>query len=328
MSPLVSRWLGIGPDDLEQLDIMYCISEVVPALGASCETWAQPVFDRSIAMLQQQLMNRQSQATGGPEYEPALLSAALTMVSALSEALSASVENLTAKTQLLEMVLLACGDPDPAVRQGGFGLLGDLAKTCPSRVLPDMQRCLEACGTVLAAEQLDSVADVRAASNVCWAMGELIFRAPAQDLESRFALPLLQLLARVLSARTSTSKAMAENAAIALGRLAMRCPQVLAPHAPAFVENLCIALRRVRDGAEKEQAFAGLCEVVRINPMGALPAMVAMANAFASWHMLRDKDLHRRMSELLRGYKVRIYYTHSCHACRPLHAFYAGASSS
>jgi transportin-1 len=306
LSPLLAMWMGLQPDSVEQQDVMSCLSELLPALGTACHTWAQSVFDRSVAMLHQQLLRRQS---GGspetPEYEPALLAAALTMVSALTEALSASVGSLAEKSQLLEMVLLACSDSDADVRQGAFGLLGDLARACPSHVLPHMQRCLEACGTVLSAEQLDSAADVRAASNVCWAMGELIFRASAQDLEERFALPLMQLLARVLSTRTSASKAMTENAAITVGRLAMRCPQVLAPHSPAFADNLCIALRRVRDGAEKEQAFSGLCAVVRLNPMGAWPAFVSMANAFASWRLLRDEDLHRSMAEILRGYKVR-----------------------
>jgi transportin-1 len=304
--PVVAKWFALPTDDLEQLAVLDCITEIIPALGDSCQTYAPPLFNRCVVMLRQQLHNRQAQGSeGAPEYEPALLAAALSAASALAEALAASIESLAVQSQLLDLVLLACGDPDASVRQCAFGLLGDLAKSCPSHVLPSVQRCLEACGAVLVAEQHGSEADMRAATNACWAMGELVVRAPAQDLEERFALPLTQVLAQVLSTRSAAGKGMLENAAITLGRLAMRCPQVLAPHAPGFTEHLCTALRRVRDDVEKEQAFAGLCAVVRLNPMGVLPAFVPMANAFASWHLLRDEDLHRRMAEIMRGYKVR-----------------------
>ncbi len=50
-----------------------------------------------------------------------------------------------------------------------------------------------------------------------------------------------------------------ENAAICLGRLAWRVPELLARHLPHFAGPWAAQLRNIRDGHEKEQAFLGLC---------------------------------------------------------------------
>jgi transportin-1 len=57
-----------------------------------------------------------------------------------------------------------------------------------------------------------------------------------------------------------------ENAAIALGRLAMKCPEQLSAGFGELVAPWCGALRRLRDGPEKEQAFTGLVRLAQANP--------------------------------------------------------------
>ncbi len=305
--PLLAKWQAFAGDDREQLAVLECLTEVIPALGMAFQAYAEPVFDRCIGIVQQQLHNRQRQAEGAaaPEYDSDFVVGALNAVSALTDALGTSIESLATKAQLREFIFLFCADADSAdVRQSGFCLMGDLAKACPSHLLPALQRCMEVCCAALQESQL-TAANMRGCTNACWGMGELIMRAPADEVE-RMALPLLQVLAPILSMRASASRGLLENSAITLGRLALRCPQPLAPHVQAFAAPWCIALRRVRDDTEKEQAFAGLCAVVPLNPMAVWPAFVQLAQAFASWRILRDEDLHRRMAEILRGYKAHL----------------------
>jgi hypothetical protein len=47
------------------------------------------------------------------------------------------------------------------------------------------------------------------------------------------------------------------------------------------------ALRCVRDDVEKEQAFLGLCRLVRANPEAALASWPSLAAAICSWRQIR-----------------------------------------
>ncbi len=232
---------------------------------------------------------------------------AVDVISSLVEGLGTSMESLAAQVQLRDLVFLSCADDAPDVRQSGFALMGDLAKACPSHLLPTLQRCFEAaCATL----QHDALVQeyAQAGTNACWAIGELALQATPEDM-APFALPLLQCVATVLTMRLAVGKGMLENAAIALGRLALRCPQPLAQHLASFVAPWCIALRRLRDGTEKAQAFAGLCALVTLNPMVGWQAFVPLANAFATWRTISNETLRRQMAEILRGYQAR------CRAC-------------
>jgi len=236
---------------------------------------------------------------------------ALDVVSALVEGLGTSMESLAEQAQLREFVFAACADESADVRQSGFALMGDLAKACPSHLGPVLRRCFEACCTTLQSDAHgDAQSEVpgptysRAATNACWAIGELALRTPPEEL-AVFTPDLVRCVGAVLTARLGVSKGMLENAGISLGRLALRCPQQIAPALQTFVQPWCLALRRVRDGVEKEQAFAGLCTLVQLNPMCALPSFVPMGNAFASWRTLNNQELRRQMAEILRGYEVR-----------------------
>ena len=293
------------------------------------------MFQRCIALAQQQLQYKQAGEYVGPDYEPEFLVrphappepcppaplthacgrapqvCALDVVSGLVEGLGTSMESLAEQAQLREFVFAACADESADVRQSGFALMGDLAKACPSHLAPALRRCFEACCATLQSDaQGDAQADVpgpaysRAATNACWAIGELALRSPAEELAA-FTPDLVRCVGAVLAARLGVSKGMLENAGISLGRLALRCPQQMAPALQSFVQPWCLALRRVRDGVEKEQAFAGLCTLIQLNPMCALPSFVPMGNAFASWRTLNNQELRRQMAEILRGYEVR-----------------------
>jgi transportin-1 len=79
--PLLAKWQALPADDREQLRLMECLTDVIPSLGvAGFQPFAAPVFQRCVAIAQQQLQNKQTQAAGGPEYEHEYLVRALCCV--------------------------------------------------------------------------------------------------------------------------------------------------------------------------------------------------------------------------------------------------------
>ncbi|XP_028121890.1 glycerol-3-phosphate dehydrogenase [NAD(+)]-like isoform X1 [Camellia sinensis] len=54
---------------------------------------------------------------------------------------------------------------------------------------------------------------------------------------------------------------------------------------------------KIRDDIE-EDAFRGLCAMVRANPSGASSSLVFMCKAIASWHEIRSEELHNEVCQV------------------------------
>lgn len=163
---------------------------------------------------------------------------------------------------------------------------------------PSLHRSLEACAASLRPE---GASDTVVANNACWAAGEIAVRTPPEQL-APFTLPLAQSVVALLGVRLG-DRHLVHNAAITLGRIAISHPDPLVPHVGTFVREWCAALRTIRDDVEKEQAFTGLCALVRRNPGAAAPHFTPLCLAFISWMRLNNEGLHRDMVSILAGYK-------------------------
>jgi transportin-1 len=140
-----------------------------------------------------------------------------------------------------------------------------------------------------------------AANNACWAIGELAVKF-RQEI-SPIVLTVVSSLVPILQHAEELNKSLVENSAITLGRLAWVCPELVSPHMEHFMQPWCIALSMIRDDVEKEDAFCGLCAMVRANPSGALSSLVFMCKAIASWHEIESEELNNEVCQVLRGYK-------------------------
>jgi hypothetical protein len=69
---LLAKWQALG-DDREQLQLLETLTAVIPCLGVAFQPYAAPVFQRCMALAQQQLQYKQAGEFSGPEYEPEFL---------------------------------------------------------------------------------------------------------------------------------------------------------------------------------------------------------------------------------------------------------------
>ena len=63
----------LAADDREQLPLLETLTAVVPCLGVAFQPYAAPVFQRCMALAQQQLQYKQADEYVGPDYEPEFL---------------------------------------------------------------------------------------------------------------------------------------------------------------------------------------------------------------------------------------------------------------
>ena len=281
---------------------MICLASLVVSLGPGAGEFCGFLFQRCLQVLRVQAALRRSEAQAvgvppspradQPEHNAELESAALDLLAGVAEVLGPQTDALVAAhgEGLNELVAAACGDGHDGVRRSGFALLGELCRTCPGRVLSGAEGAPGGAAGVwgtlvvqcLRPQRLVTGSAVSAASNACWAVGELAAPLGCARLEPVVA-SLVDAIAPLLSRTSGFKRSMLENAAIAVGRLALVCPEPLAPHLGHFIWNWCAALAAVRDGLEKQHAFLGLCALIKGNPAAGLAGFAIVCEAFASW---------------------------------------------
>lgn len=238
-------------------------------------------------------------ASAGLQYDREFIVCSLDLLSGLAEGLGGGVESLVSQSNLRDLLLQCCLDDAPDVRQSAFALLGDLARVCPVHLRPRLVEFLDASTKQLNTSKLKETISV--ANNACWAIGELAIKV--QKEISPVVLTVVSCLVPILQHAEGLNKSLIENSAITLGRLAWVCPELVSPHMEHFLQPWCFALSMIRDDIEKEDAFRGLCAMVKANPSGALNSLVFMCRAIASWHEIRSEDLQSEIFLVLQGYK-------------------------
>ncbi|GAB4850713.1 hypothetical protein Ancab_030013 [Ancistrocladus abbreviatus] len=299
MPPLIAKWQQFSNSDKDIFPLLECLTSIAQALGPGFSQFAEPVFQRCINIIQTQQIVKVNPTSAGAQYDKEFVVCSLDLLSGLAEGLGSGIESLVSQSSLRDLLLQCCMDDASDVRQSAFALLGDLARVCPIHLRPRFSEFLE-----VAAKQLDCSnvkESVSVANNACWAIGELAVKVRL-DI-SPIVMTVVSCLVPVLQHAEGLNKSLIENSAITLGRLAWVYPELVFVHMEHFMQPWCDALAMIRDDVEKEEAFRGLCALVRTNPTAGLSSLASMCKAIASWHEIRSQDLCNEVSQVLQGYK-------------------------
>ncbi|KAL6550078.1 Transportin-1 [Orobanche minor] len=299
MPPLIAKWQQLSDSDKDLFPLLECFTSIAQALGTGFSQFAQPVFQRCINCIQTQQLAKVDPVSAGAQYNKEFIVCSLDLLSGLAEGLGPGIESLVSQSNLRDMLLQCCMDDAFDVRQSAFALLGDLARVCPVHLHALLLEFLDAAAKQLNTPKLKETVSV--ANNACWAIGELAIKVHKEI--SPVVLPVISSLVPILQYPEFMNKSLIENSAITIGRLAWVCPELVSPHMEHFMQPWCVALSTIRDDIEKEDAFRGLCAVIRANPSGALKSLTFMCKAIASWHEIRSEDLHNEVCQVLHGYK-------------------------
>ncbi|KAG5526843.1 hypothetical protein RHGRI_032939 [Rhododendron griersonianum] len=281
MPPLIAKWQQLPNSDKDLFPLLECFTSIAQALGTGFLQFAQPVFQRCINIIQSQQLAKVNPVSAGVQYDKEFVVCSLDLLSGLVEGLGSGIESLVSQSSLKDLLLQCCMDDAPDVRQSAFALLGDLARVCPVHLHPRLSEFLEVASKQLNTPKLKETISV--ANNACWAIGE--FAVKVRQEISPIVMTVISCLVPILQHAEELNKSLIENSAITLGRLAWVCPELVSPHMEHFMQSWCIALSMIRDDIEKEDAFRGLCAVVRANPSGALSSLAFLCKAIASWHV-------------------------------------------
>eukprot|EP00850_Spirogloea_muscicola_P023890 SM000401S15615 [mRNA] locus=s401:25644:33141:- [translate_table: standard] len=298
--PLIAKWQQLSDTDKDLLPLLECFASLAQALGMGFAQYAEPVFVRCTNIIRTQSLAKVDNDRSGVVYDKDFVICSLDLLSGLAEGLGPSIESLVGRSDLRDLLLQCCSDEDADIRQSSLALLGDLAKACMVHLEPRLDDFL-----VVALAQLQltdpSATNTSVTNNACWAIGEMAVKV--KEAVAPIVLSTISFIVTILSRTQGMNKSLIENCAITLGRLGWVCSQLVAPHLEHFAQPWCHALRTIRDDIEKEDAFRGLCAVVRLNPSGAVPSLKSICEAIGSWHEIHSEELRAELAQVLQGFK-------------------------
>mmetsp|Transcript_74295 Transcript_74295/g.124000 ORF Transcript_74295/g.124000 Transcript_74295/m.124000 type:complete len:895 (+) Transcript_74295:39-2723(+) len=298
MPPLIERWSVLRDDDKGLFPLLECFTSIAQALGVGFQQFAEPVFTRCLRIVQGSFEAEAQARQGGQEpIDKEFVVCALDLISGMTEGMGESFQGLVAASALPQLLLLCMRDETPDVRQSAFALVGDLAKACYHSLLPVLAEYLP-----VLTEHLNPDF-VSVCNNASWAIGEITVKV-SKDI-SPYVAPVLQRLIPIINKPLGQNKSLIENTAITIGRLGMAAPQLTAAHFVTFAQAWCTALKTIRDDVEKEHAFIGMCEMIKINPQGPISCLLDLFEAIASWGKPPDA-LNTMFGQIVLGYKGSI----------------------
>ena len=311
LAPLLQKWETGGDNQVDLYQLLECVTSVTMGVGLGAQEFAAPMFNRALTLARRALQARDaSERDAGNSgldfgYEPDHVVCALDLLSGICDGVGAGANELVASDPdgVREAIVKSITDQkSPGVRRSAFALVGDVAKApgAGQHLVPILAHIVDAAVANLEPTMVQAY-NMGACNNACWSMGETAMAFPPETTAPH-AGRLASAFARVLS-QTMVHRSLSENAAIALGRFALRTPEAIQTGFAQFVTPWCQALRRLRDGTEKEHAFAGLVALCRAAPDAATTGVAPMMHAIASWQRVRDPELHANLLAVMRHYE-------------------------
>ncbi|KAF1980512.1 ARM repeat-containing protein [Bimuria novae-zelandiae CBS 107.79] len=270
MPALIERWNKVSDQSREMFPLLECLSYVATALGGAFKRYAPGIFSRCMNIihrnLQEALLATTNPTLDVPDKD--FLVTSLDVVSAIIQALdpSSSAELVGSSQNFFQLLCLCMKDDNNDVRQSAYALLGD----CAIYVFDPLREHLSELMEVLIGQlELSQVlidgkeTGFSVINNACWSVGEIAMRE--KDGMQQYIERLLQKIATILFT-PNVPDSLNENAAIALGRLGLGCPQFLAPHLAEIAPPFIRAIENVMWTDEKGHALTGFMQIILANP--------------------------------------------------------------
>lgn len=311
VNPLSQFWAQTPNDSPLLWGLFDCMASVCTAVGPAMQPMASDIFHRGFSLLREHVQLRMTALQSGdiPPDEEFIITSAI-LLSGLFDAMGSGLEPLVdqSKPDFMQVLLSMLADPTPSIRQNGFSLVSDVARTCPRHLQQWLYQFADA--AVQNASHVDE-STYGVVSNVAWTVCNLLEHevdgANLPTMKSSPQMPqLFAIFAKLLGGTNVTAdmRNMAENVALCLGVMLYVDGDVeskaqcsVQTFAPAF----CRFVRNIRESSSLlEAATCGFLMAVQQNPSIVLNN-VSLFCDLACAAGVENVDASRIMRDLLGG---------------------------
>ncbi|OEH73585.1 cbr-imb-2 related protein [Cyclospora cayetanensis] len=303
LEALLQQWRQAQAGQPQCLALSESIGCIATAMQAAFAPYAPLTLDRCQDLIAEVIQQIEAQERGEANVWPdrETLECSLDLLSAVADSVGQQLlPLLQQRPQLLLLLERCCRDSSPPVLQSALALpsLGVFAcaDVCVARWSLCLQRqsvsvqlspfslsvCLCAYLAKISCVSLSPLCCVSSAvafvqlqqhllhgatsvaNNAGWALGEMAVRVAPEAVDP-FAESVATELTRILQ-RQELHRALLQNVAITLGRLALVAPHRISPLLPQLLPRWCAVMRAARNDRDKANAFQGICTLIERTP--------------------------------------------------------------
>jgi transportin-1 len=289
--------------DVEMLPLLDCIGTISAEIRNSVSSETAKVLQKCVMIVERYFIAADS---GAVEQDEAIrfIEHSLDTIDGLAQGMGTEFGFIFTESQFGALLVRSSTHPSPLLRQSAFGILGDLAETCMLQLVPYLSSLVEAALESIRSENI-TLENVDACSNALWSLGLISKVCSNQDV-AQYALLALERLIPILAApMAALPRSLTQNAASCLGRICRTTPETMAPHAHMFLAGWCAVLRGLQDGEEKQDAYEGLCLIIKANAITSSSYFKSICECFASWNRPPQEPLQTDMVKIVQGFKTQ-----------------------
>lgn len=288
MPALIRRYNLVTDESREIFPLLECLGYVAAAYGDAFAPFGPPLFQRCTKIIYQNLEESIASANNEAVEEPDkdFLVTSLDLLSAIIQAIDPQKSGeLVANSQppFFDLLCYCMKDANCEVRQSSYALLGDCAISIFPQLEPFIPNIMP---TLIEQLDLDLIHDddrqtgFSVLNNACWSCGEIAVNEKAAL--SPYVEKLYQGLLIIIN-NEEIIDSVNENAAMALGRLGLCCPDSMAPRLGEYAGPFLKSMSKIDFTREKASAFLGFNNVVMENPQAMESSLVDYFQAIASF---------------------------------------------
>lgn len=288
MPALISRYNMVADDSREIFPLLECLGYVAAAYGDAFAPFAPNLFQRCTGIIYKNLETSHAATSNETVDEPDkdFLVTSLDLLSAIIQAIDPQKSGelvANSNPHFFDLLCYCMQDGNYEVRQSSYALLGD----CAISIFPHMESFIPTImPTIIQQLDLDLIREddrqtgFSVLNNACWSCGEIAVNKNAPL--SPYVEKLYQGLLVIINS-PDIIDSVNENAAMALGRLGLCCPDAMAPQLSEYAGPFLNSMSKIDFTREKASAFLGFNQVVMKNPQAMESSLADYFRAIASF---------------------------------------------
>ncbi|KAJ5642117.1 hypothetical protein N7490_006117 [Penicillium lividum] len=318
MPALIERYNQVTDESRELFPLLECLGYIAASYEDAFSPFAPAIFQRCVKIIYQNLQESLASVNNQTidETDKDFLVTCLDLLSCVIQAIDPQKSgDLVAASQprFFDLLCYCMQDSNYEVRQSSYALLGDCAISIFQHLEPFIPTMMPILIKQLDLDLMpddDRVTGFSVLNNACWSCGEIAVKQKSSDLAPHADKLYFGLMGIMNNEEIIDS--VNENAAMALGRLGLCCPDPLAARLSEYAGPFLTSMSKIDFSREKASALLGFNQVVMKNPQAMESCLGAYFGAIASCasksvSSQEDyRDIHTSFQQVLQGYKNMI----------------------
>jgi len=304
VSILIKKWNESQFNDLESIYLVECSDAILNALEDHSINYSEFFFTKTLFLIMNYIQARKNDDKKYLEYKKDIALRAFDMFLTFLKVMGVQAEKYMGAGDYKQLFDGCLEDQNIVVKQFVLSSVGQVAKYCPRLVVDHIEHYAQTMMANMVVQNPDD--DPESAleftcNNTAYSIGEFAVAYPNEF--SQYITDFALRICDILESGYVIHNNVTINLSIAIGRMGLIKPDVVAPLLDRFLGYFCDSLKKLLWNEEKQQAFRGLFSVIAKNPNGIVQNFMYLCEALVNFDNA-DSDLKDLAAKLIINFKA------------------------